>query len=81
MQLALDHDETTSLEEFVLALSTRSQNGAPRSCLYDYSVNRALHRSLLEEREQVLIDLVLEGRRHAMRRSLVELEPRVLDQL
>src|SRR4029077_20389455 len=36
---------------------------------------------LADERQQVLVDLVLQGRAHAVRRALVDLEPGVLDDL
>src|SRR5262249_25491389 len=35
----------------------------------------------LQELEEVCVDAVLEGRAHAVRRALVDLEPRVLDEL
>ncbi len=35
----------------------------------------------LEEREQILVDLVLEGRAHAVRRALVDLQRGALDDL
>ncbi len=38
-------------------------------------------RSLIEEREKILVDLVLEGRAHAMRRTLVNLQLGTLDEL
>src|SRR2546430_2384378 len=39
------------------------------------------NRLRLEEREQILVHLLLVGRAHAVRRALVDLQLRVLDQL
>jgi len=41
----------------------------------------SLGQSLLDERKQICIDLVLEGRAHTVWRTLIDLESCILDQL
>ena len=58
-----------------------TQQGFPLNGPRQFLSDKALICLRLEECEQVLVDPVLESRAHAVRRALVHLERRVLDDL